>query len=198
MIKYILLFYLFFIGLSAQSQIAHGFELGANLMNGDFSIEDQKVDTKIAIGPRAGYVGEFNITDKLYLRGALLYMQKGFKFAEETWAVNSFDIPVNMGYSLDLNGDKLQWFLDGGVSIEYNTRAITRINDETVELIIGKNEGEIKAVSSGLNFGTGIQFSRLIKFRVNYYSGLTNLINTETSDSWKNQYIGFSLNFLFR
>ncbi len=185
-------------GLYAQGQMTHGFELGANLMNANFTLENTQIDTKNAIGPRAGYVGEFNITDELYIRGALLYMQKGFKFAEETWAVNSFDIPVSLGYTIDLNGDKLQWFVDGGISVAYNTRAITRIDDEPVELIIGKNDGEIKAVSSGLNFGTGLQFSQLIKFRVNYYNGLTNLVYTESTDEWKNHYLGVSLNFLFR
>ncbi len=193
-----LLIYMFLLCAMVRGQMSHGFELGANLMNADFNIENVEVDAKNAVGPRAGYVGEYHITDALFLRGALLYMQKGFKFAEETWAVNSFDLPVSIGYAFDLNGDKLQWFIDGGASLEYNTRAITRIDDEPVELIIGKEEGDIKSLSSGISFGTGLQFARLIKLRVNYYQGLTNMINTTTSDTWKNRYLGLSLNFIFR
>ncbi|NAS12148.1 outer membrane beta-barrel protein [Poritiphilus flavus] len=191
-------FLFFFITTMAHGQMAHGFEIGANLMNADFTIDDEVIDTKNAVGPRAGYVGEFHLTQNLYLRGALLFMQKGFKFADETWALSSFDIPINFGSSFDLARDRLQWFLDGGISTEYNARAITKIDGETVELEIGNGEGELKSLSTGLNLGTGLQFARLLKFRVSYYTGLTNLINTEGADKWKNRYLAFSLNFLFR
>lgn len=196
--NYRLLFCLLLLSVIARGQMSHGFELGANLMNADFNLDNAEIDSNGAVGPRAGYVGEYHITDNFYLRGALLYMQKGFKFAEETWAVNSFDLPISLGYTVDLNGDKIQWFIDGGASLEYNTRAITRIDDEPVELIIGNEEGDIKSLSSGVSFGTGLQFARMIKLRVNYYRGLTNMIKTSGTDNWKNHYLGLSLNFLFR
>ncbi len=125
-------------------------------------------------------------------------MQKGFKFGDENWVINSIDIPINLGYTTAIKGDKLKWFIDGGFSIEFNTKATTRIDDETFEIIIGKDEGEVKSFSNGINIGTGIEFSQLLKLRINYYSGLTNLINTTGTDEWKNQYIGLSLNFMFR
>lgn len=181
-----------------NAQMTHGFELGVNLMSANFTVDDQKIDTKTAIGPRVGYVGEYNHNESLFLRGAVLFMQKGFKFGDENWVVNSIDIPINLGYTTPINGDKLKWFIDGGFSLEFNTKATTKIDDETIEIIIGKDEGEIKSFSNGINFGTGIEFSQLLKFRINYYTGLTNLINTDGSDEWKNQYIGLSLNFMFR
>ncbi|NHF60371.1 PorT family protein [Flavobacteriaceae bacterium TP-CH-4] len=196
--SHIAFFFVFFISTVLLGQMAHGFEIGANLMNADFTIDEEAIDTKNAVGPRAGYIGEFNLTPNLYIRGALLFMQKGFRFADETWAVNSFDVPINLGGSVDLAGNRLQWFLDGGISAEYNARAITRIDGEAIELEIGYGEGELKSFSTGLNLGTGLQFARFIKLRVSYYTGLTNLINTEGTDQWKNRYLAFSLNFLFR
>ncbi len=178
--------------------MSHGFEIGANLMNGDFNIDEENIETNNAWGPRVGYVGEYNFSENLYLRIAGLYMQKGFKFADETWAINSFDVPVLMGYTIDLNGDKLQLFVDGGLSLEYNFRAITKIDETTIELEMGSDEGQLKNFSSGITFGTGLQFSKLMKLRINYYQGITNLINTEGNDAWKNHYIGLSLNFLFK
>lgn len=182
----------------AQAQMTHGFELGANLMSANFTVDNEKIDTKMAVGPRAGYVGEYNLSDQVFLRGAALFMQKGFKFGDENWVINSIDIPINVGYATDIKPDKLKWFIDAGASIEFNTKATTRIDDETVELIIGKEDGEIKPSSAGINFGTGIEFANLVKFRVNYYSGLSNMLQGPGTSEWKNQYIGLSLNFLFR
>ncbi len=189
---------LFFVTTISYGQMAHGFELGANLMNANFELDGESIETKTAVGPRGGYVGEYNLNRNLFLRGAALFMQKGFKYENENWVINSIDIPINIGYTTDLKPGKLKWFIDGGMSIEFNTKATTKIDDETIELIIGKEDGEIKASSSGINIGTGIEFSNLLKFRVNYYSGLTNMINTSGTDAWKNQFIGLSLNFLFR
>lgn len=196
--KFIVLVTVCLLATIAQAQMTHGFELGANLMSANFNIDNEKIDTKTAVGPRGGYVGEYNLNENLFLRGAALFMQKGFKFGDENWVINSIDVPINIGYSTDITPDKLKWFIDGGVSIEFNTKATTKINDETVELVIGKEEGDIKSTSSGINIGTGIEFANLVKFRVNYYTGITNMINTSGSDEWKNQYIGLSLNFLFR
>lgn len=183
---------------SVSAQMTHGFELGANLMSSNFDIDNQEIDTKTAVGPRGGYVGEYNLNESVFLRGAALFMQKGFKFENENWVINSIDVPISIGYSTKISSDKLKWFIDAGASIEFNTKATTRIDDETVELIIGKEEGDIKSTSSSISFGTGLEFASLLKFRANYYTGLTNMINTSGSDNWKNQYIGLSLNFLFR
>lgn len=188
---------LFLVSLSTYGQMTHGFEIGANLMSANVNLDNEDLVTTTAVGPRTGYVSEYNLNENLFLRGAALFLQKGFKYENESWVINSIDIPINIGYSVDIKPGKLKWFIDGGASIEFNTKATTRINDETIILIIGKEEGEIKSISSGINFGTGIEFSNLIKLRINYYSGLTNMINTSGSDEWKNQYIGLSLNFLF-
>lgn len=179
-------------------QMAHGFELGANLMSANFTIDSETIETKTAVGPRGGYVGEYNFNNHFFLRGAALFMQKGFKFENENWVINSIDIPISIGYATDIKPGKLRWFIDGGASIEFNTKATTKIDDDTIELIIGKGEGELKSTSSGIIIGTGVEFSNLLKLRVTYYSGLTNMINTSGTDEWKNQYIGLSLNFLFR
>lgn len=194
------LFVLCFISccLASQAQMIHGFELGANMMNGDLSVENENINTSTAWGPRVGYRGEYSIGKHLHAGIGGLYMQKGFRFAEETWAVNSFDVPLSLGYDVDLSGERLKLFFDGGLSFEYNFRAITRIDDNPVELTIGNEEGDIKRFTSGFSIGTGIRLNQLIKFRINYYQGISNLINTEGPDSWKNQFLGFSLAFFFK
>ena len=182
----------------ANGQMSHGFEIGANMMNGDLNIENENIDTNKAWGPRVGYRGEYFFKEKLYAGVGGLYMQKGFQLAEEVWAVNSFDIPLNMGYLININGYKLQFFLEAGLSLEYNFRAITKINDNTVELVIGKDEGELKSITTGFSIGTGLRLNQLLKLRINYYQGLSNLVNTQGTDSWKNHFIGISLDFFFK
>lgn len=178
------------------AQYKGGLEFGGNIMNADFTLSPGgEVDTKSSWGIRLGYVAEYYVTDQFYLRGAVLVNQRGFFFDNERWGLNALDIPVNLGYAFPVK-DEMKVFIDGGVNVEYNFHAFTKIDNELVELTIGGDEQDIKPISIGVNFGTGYQFSEKWKFRVNYYKGLTNLVRTD-GDEWTNSVVGFAFDFFF-
>lgn len=194
--KLLLCIAILFMQVVVFAQYKGGMEIGGNLMGADFILEEP-IATQDSWGIRLGYVGEYQISDHLYARGAALINQRGFKFGGERWALSAIDVPVNLGYALNLNDKNLKLFIDGGFNFAYNFRAFTKSNGEIVTLEIGNEEGDIKMFSTGFNVGGGLQFSEKIKVRVNYYSGLTNLLRTE-GDEWKNHVIGLSLNFFFK
>lgn len=178
-----------------SAQVRNGMEFGGNILNADFNLENE-IDTQNSWGIRLGYVGEFPISDPLYFRGALLINQRGFQFLDERWALNVIDVPLNFGYSIPLGGNSKYFFLDGGLNLEFNMDAFTKIDGETVRLTIGSDDDDIKRISQGFNLGTGIRFSSALKMRINYYQGLTNLIRS-ANDNWKNRAIGISINYFF-
>ncbi|MEH0156381.1 porin family protein [Limibacter armeniacum] len=197
--KLFLLLPLLLLGLTSYSQSLYkgGLEVGANMMGGNLMISNVEADTEYSWGIRLGYVGEYKLSDGAFLRGAVLLNQRGFQFADERWGLNAIDVPVNLGYNFNLNDDGLKLFLDAGVNLEYNFRAFTKINDELVTLTIGSEEGDIKRFSTGVNFGTGLQFSEKVKLRVNYYKGMTNLLQSN-NDEWNNHVVGVSLDYFFK
>ncbi len=183
---------LFFVcSLSSFAQYRGAVEVGANIMSANFVL-DGPVDTKSTWGIRLGYVGEYSLSKSLYFRFGLLINQRGFKLADERWGLNALDVPLNIGYSVPLNDNGFEFFIDGGLNLEYNFHAFTKINDELVALSIGSEQQDIKTFGTGFNFGTGFQVSKRVKTRVSYYKGLTNLVRT-TNDEWKNNVLGFAV-----
>lgn len=180
---------------SIFGQIRNGMELGGNIMNADFVLFDP-IETNGSWGIRLGFVSEVPLSIKTYFRGAALINQRGFEFLDERWALNVVDVPLNLGYAIPIANSRVAFFVDGGLNLEYNMDAFTKIDGETVRLDIGGAEDDIKRFSQGFNLGTGVRFSRALKLRVNYYQGLTNLVRS-ADDSWKNRVIGISLNYFF-
>jgi len=75
-------------------------------MNADFVLFDA-IDTNASWGIRLGYVGEFPLSQDLYFRGAALINQRGFEFLDERWALNTVDLPLNLGYTIPLNSNSV-------------------------------------------------------------------------------------------
>lgn len=177
------------------SQYRGGMEAGFNVMSADFELNNfGTVDTKSSWGIRLGYVGEYALSENHYLRFGALINQRGFKLADERWALTALDFPLNIGYLKEINNGSLQLFVDGGLNLEYNVRATTKLDGDLVELTIGGEEDDIKPLAVGVNLGIGVQLKENIKIRTSYYRGLTNLLRTD-NDSWKNSVFGFALNF---
>ncbi len=184
-----------FLTCNVFSQYKGGMEFGGNIMAADLNLMGP-VDTSNSWGIRFGYVGEYNFSDQVYFRGAFLINQRGFQFADERWGLNVIDIPLNIGFSPGIGTGKLQWFLDGGFNVDFSIRAFTKIDGELTTLTIGNGPEDIKVISTGFNIGTGLQFSKKIKLRINYYSSFTNILQT-SNEEWKNQVIGIAFNWFF-
>ena len=186
---------LLLIGYSVTAQLRNGMEVGGNLMNADFVLFDT-IDTDNIWGLRLGYVGEFPLSERTFLRGAVLINKRGFQFMDERWGLTVLDLPLNLGYGIPLGGNSTKLFFDAGINLEYILEAFTRISGTKTLINMGSGDGEIKRFVQGFNLSSGIQFSKGLQLRVNYYRGLTNVIRSE-EDSWKNRAIGVSLCIFF-
>lgn len=193
----------FFVCHNSKSQFHDGLELGVNLTNADFMI-NESADPSSSIGYFVGYVAERDFSDKLYLRFGANYNRRefnainsrGINTNNETWGIDVIEIPINLGYYLNWNNRNYQFFVDAGLNLGYNGRAFLKNEEETIRLDIG-GDSEINRITIGANAGAGILIKRRIKIRLNYYSSLTNIVNTE-DDIWKNKTFGLSLNYFFK
>ncbi len=198
------LFYLiFFVSHISQSQFHNGLELGVNMTNPNFRL-NESVEPSSGFGFSLGYVGERDFSDNLYIRLGVIYTRRefnaisrrGINTSEEKWGIDVIEVPINLGYYLNWNNRNFQFFVDGGINLEYNSRAFIKNDEETILLDIG-SDAEIKRITFGANAGAGLLFKKRIKVRLNYYTSLSDIVDTE-GGIWKNKTLGLSLNYFFK
>ncbi len=193
----------FFVCHNSQSQFHHGLELGLNMTKPDFRVNDSAEPTS-AMGFLLGYVAERDFSDNLYIRFGANYnrrtfnaiSRRGINTSEEKWGIDVIEVPISMGYYINLNNRNYQFFVDAGINLGYNGRAFVENEDETIRLDIG-GDGEINRITIGANASAGLLIKRRIKIRLNYYTSLTNIVNSE-ENTWKNKTFGLSLNYFFK
>ncbi len=194
---------LFIVSHNSQSQFHHGLELGLNMTNPDFRINDS-AEPSSSLGFFVGYVAERDFSDNLYIRFGANYnsrefnaiSRRGVNTSDEKWGIAVIEVPINLGYYLNYNNRNYQFFVDAGVNLGYNSRAFVKNEEETIRLDIG-GDGDINRITIGANAGVGILIKRRIKVRLNYYTSLSDIVNTE-ENTWKNKTFGLSLNYFFK
>jgi len=198
------IFLLFFlVSYISYSQFYHGLEMGMNITNAEFNV-DESVDPSSASGFFLGYVAERDLTDNLFLRIAVNFnrrefnavSRRGINTTDEKWGTDLIEIPVNLGYYVNWNNKNLQFFVDAGINLGYNNRAVIKNDEETIRLDIG-GDGDIERIALGANAGIGLLIKKRLKFRLNYYNSLSNIINTE-GNNWKNKTFGLSVSYFVR
>jgi hypothetical protein len=198
-----ILFLLFFMSYLSHGQFYHGIELGINMTNADF-IVNESAEPSSAIGFHLGYLAERDITDNLYLRLGFNFnrrefnaiSRRGINTTNEKWGIDAIEIPVNLGYYLNWNNRNFQFFVDAGINLGYNSRVTTKNDRETIRLDIG-SDADINRISIGANASVGLLIKKRMKVRLNYYNGLSNIVNTE-ENIWKNKTFGVSLSYFLR
>ena len=169
----------------------------------DFSF-GESTENGASFGYLIGYVAERDFSEDLYLRFGVNYNRReikaegriGFEAAEEKWGVDLIEIPVNLGYYLNLNNRNFQFFIDAGLNIGFNSKAYVKNEEETIRLDIGGDTG-VNRMSFGANIGGGLLIKKKLKFRLNYYHGLNNIATTE-GDNWKNRTLALSVNYFLK
>jgi len=187
----------------SHSQFYHGIEVGINMTNANFEV-NESAEPSSALGFQLGYLAERELTDNIYIRLGVNFTRREFKAisrrgintSNEKWGIDAIEIPVNLGYYLNWNNRNFQFFVDAGINLGFNNRAITKNENETIRLDIG-NEADIKRIAIGANAGLGLLIKKRIKVRLNYYNSLSNIMNTE-GDIWKNKTFGISLSYFLR
>lgn len=197
--------FLFFISFITYGQFYHGIEIGATMNNADFKI-NESVDPSSSYGFMLGYVAEREISNNIYVRLACNFTKrpfnaisrKGINTSEEKWNLDAIEIPMNLGYYLNWNNRNFQFFIDGGINVGLNFRAITKTTEETIHLDIG-GDGAVKRIALGGNIGAGLLIKKRTKIRLNYYNSLSSITNTaQEGDIWKNKTIGLSISYFLR
>ena len=196
-------FIFLFVLQSASSQFYHGIEVGVHRNNADFMIGESG-EASALTGFSIGYVAERDLNDNLFFRLGINFnrrefdaiARRGINTSNEKWGVDVIEIPVNIGYYLNWNRRNFQFFIDAGINLGYNNRAIVQNEEETIRLDIGSN-ADFKRFGFGANAGAGVLIKKRVKLRLNYYTNLANIANTE-GDNWKNNTIGLSLNYFLR
>ena len=196
-------FFLFFVSYISYSQFYHGLVVGTNLTNADFLV-NESAEPSSALGFNVGYLAERDLSENLYIRLGFEFNRREFKAisrrgintTNEKWGIDGLEIPINFGYYLNWNNRNFQFFVDAGVNIGYNMRAIIENDEETIRLDIG-SDTEINRTAIGANVGAGLLIKKRIKVRLNFYNGLSNIVNTE-GNTWKNKTFGLAINYFLR
>ena len=199
----LILYFLLFISCASYSQFYHGLEAGVNFNNADF-IVNESIEPSGSFGFTIGYLAERELSDNLFVRLGVNFTRRelnaisrrGINTSEEKWGLDAIEIPINLGYYVNWNNRNLQFFVDAGINLGYNSRATIENDIETIGLDIG-NEGDIKRINFGANLGLGLLIKKRVKLRLNYYNGLSNIVNSD-GNTWKNKTFGVSLNYFLK
>ncbi|MDJ0644855.1 MAG: porin family protein [Flavobacteriaceae bacterium] len=196
-------FIFLFISQTLFGQFYHGIEFGVHTNNADFMIGESG-EPSSKTGFFVGYVAERDLNENLFIRLGINFnrrefdavARRGINTSDETWGVDVIEIPVNLGYYLNWNRRNFQFFIDAGINLGYNNRAITENEEETIRLDIGSN-ADVKRFGFGANGGVGVLIKKRVKLRLSYYTNLSSIVNTE-GDTWKNKTFGVSINYFLK
>lgn len=185
------------------AQFYHGLDVGLNTTSAIFNSGESSA-TGSSLGFNLGYMAERDLSENIYIRFAFLVNkrsieavnQRGINTTDEQWGLNVIELPVNLGYYLNLNNRNFQFFVDAGISIDYHIRAFTKNDTETITLELGA-ENDIKQTAIGANVGAGLLLKKRFKIRLNYYNTLTNIMNSDASE-WKNKTFSLSINYFLK
>jgi len=187
----IILFLLMFFQYAAISQMALGVKGGVNFadMHVDYDgNSDDESDPRAAFS--LGVVGEYPISDGLFLQPGVLFSGKGSKYSETEGddyyksflILNYLEVPVNVVYKFDAGTMKA--FVGAGpyaaFAINGKSKYKTKIDgekdsdSEDINFGDGDDDDGIKRADFGVNVQAGVEF-RPFQVGASYGLGLANL-----------------------
>ena len=182
--------------LSVNAQIRIGVKAGLNLAN----INGKDAGSpKINPSYNVGGFAEFGVTDNFALEAGLALSSKGTKETEEnitfTLSPLYLEIPINANFKIDLGAAKLLIFAGPyvGIGVGGQEKMEYESNNLSTDIKYGNDQGQLKRIDMGLNFGAGVEFNK-IQIRAQYGLGLTNIISTTEV---KNSVISISVGYMF-
>lgn len=201
---------------TTSAQVSFGVQGGVVLSNvsadqSDFTFESKP---KSRFSWQAGLMADVPFGEGGFrLLPELKFVSKGFKASEDVAGLGAvtgnvglsyIELPVNLGYALDLGGAQLLVgagpYLGFGLSgkAKYEV-SIAGAGSQSVEedIKFGSAEDQLKAFDYGANLMAGILFENGFMVKANYSLGLANLSNVPQS-SFKNNYLGFSLVYFLK
>jgi len=172
-----------FLAIPAQAQIKFGVKGGLNLVNADFSGLKDNFKTDNMSGFFIGPMIDVNIPIVgLGIDGAIVYNEKGTKITntitneDVTNKRKSFDIPVNLKYSIGL-GSMASVFVAAGPNFSFDINSDNLATDLTsiaTQAISGTTPTiDNKKAEVSLNIGGGVKLLSHLQIGLNYNLPLT-------------------------
>jgi Outer membrane protein beta-barrel domain len=214
--KWLFLSLLLIAGYTTSAQVSLGVQGGVVLSNasGDQNSFAFESKPKSKFSWQAGLMADVPFGEGGFrLLPELKFVNKGFKASEDLQGLGSvegsvglsyIELPVNLGYAVDLGGAQL--LVGAGPYLGFGIGGKTKYDvtiagggtqsvEEDIEF--GSGEDQVKAFDYGANFMAGVLFSNGFMVKANYSLGLANLSNVPES-SFKNNYLGFSLVYFLK
>ncbi len=172
---------------SVQAQdLKFGAKAGVNFatISGDV-IDGAKSRTSLHVG----VVAEIPISDKLSVQPELLYSAQGAEFdssiIKSTLKLDYLNLPILVKYYVADNlsleaGPQVGFLLSAKADVEGNTNNDATLKSINEDVDIKDN---ISSIDFGLKFGAGYTLESGLNFGAHYNLGLSNLNDTETSDT---------------
>jgi len=200
-----------------QAQVTFGVKTGLNSSN-FFEKNDDKVLSegyKYKAGANLGLTVDFPINNNLGVQTGLTFQSRGYRIEEvkdvasydlelksKTY-LNYIDIPINLKYTYELSSFNIHaiggLYVGTALNGRYEGSSTFRgVTDETkFDIDFGNDQGEIKSLDYGLNFGAGVEFGAF-GLNFTYAHGLANLSNNTTNDyRLNNRLISISATYRF-
>jgi hypothetical protein len=195
--KILLLMAIVAVCFGANAQSKFGVKGGINFSSMTFKNNGVGLDTKMILGIHIGVLMERQFNNGFYLQPGLLLSTKGTKwdFNDNDFEYNTtyLELPVNLGYKVELNGAKL--LLAGGPYFAYGISGEVKSGGKTADIEWGSGKDkDLKPFEAGLNLSTGVEVQKF-QFTLQYGVGFNNIANEE--GTIKNKVFGISAAYIF-
>jgi hypothetical protein len=200
---------------TAQAQ-QFGIHAGIHLGNAaSEDIDAPGIDKPAKVGPIAGIVADFKISENFHFRPELNYIQKGFKrtytepgFGSATISAkfNYIEVPLNFAYGIPAGKNKV--LVGAGPSIGYGLSGTVKsryeaegepVEEEESDVNFGSNEDEddLKPLDLGFNLFAAYQMTQGFFLKAGYTFGLSNISHDSEAD-FKNKGFSITVGYMFK
>ncbi len=195
---------------SVSAQEAGEFRFGINAgMN--ISSANLDADHSSKVGFNAGVIGEYNITENVFINAGLKYSQRGVKdvswlyYDEDDvytdklkWNPGYIEMPIHVGYRYAFS-DSFKGFAEFGPYVAYAVSGSMEdsyggsvgLYDDTASYILG---GKYNRFEFGLGGAIGVEFSK-VQVKAGYDFGVTKMCDLSNSAKNSNFYVGIGYMF---
>ena len=175
----VLLFSLFFVFVSARSQVQYGMKAGVNYVNNIMVNLPYKGgnNNKFRLGYHIGGLGQIKLKQKLILCPEILFSNKGYKFeglpnTQPSGGggvhLNYINLPLLLGYKVIDD-----WTIVLGPELGYLVSAKSKFKSETIDVkYIWDNNFDF-----GLLIGSNYALSNKFTIEIRYIHGLSSVIS---------------------
>jgi hypothetical protein len=198
LISFIAVFFCMTASAQEAGKMRFGVTAGMNLSSANLKLSHSR-----KIGFQAGIIGEYNISENIFINAMARYSMRGVKdvdiqIGKLEWNPGYVEIPVHFGFRWTFT-ETFKVFAEAGPYVAYAVSGKIKANDgsdaglfsDEATAVLG---GKYNKFEAGLGVNVGVEYSGF-QLKVGYDAALTKI--ADVSDSAKNNNISVSLAYLF-